>query len=280
VISSEFRDEIGYWSEVKLEIIKRYAAAYSRILNAQAKLSHFYIDAFAGGGIHLSKTSGEFVPGSPTNALLVKPPFKGYFFIDMDSNKVESLQELVGRRSDVTVLGGDCNQLLLTKVFPEVTFEKYRRALCVLDPYGLHLKWEVLFQAGQMRSVEVFLNFPIMDMNRNVLCKDVEAVDERQKLRMDAFWGDRTWEKAAYDTKRDFFGYPEKMRNEDVVRAFQKRLKEVAGFTYVPNPIPMCNRTNAVVYYLFFASYNDTGRKIVEHIFGMFRDKKVSQDGR
>jgi hypothetical protein len=27
-------DEIGYWSEVKLEIIKKYAAAYSTILAA------------------------------------------------------------------------------------------------------------------------------------------------------------------------------------------------------------------------------------------------------
>ena len=28
-------DEIGYWSELKLEIIKKYAAAYSKILAAQ-----------------------------------------------------------------------------------------------------------------------------------------------------------------------------------------------------------------------------------------------------
>ena len=28
-------DEIGYWSEVKLDIIREYAAAYSRILSSQ-----------------------------------------------------------------------------------------------------------------------------------------------------------------------------------------------------------------------------------------------------
>ena len=70
-------DEIGYWSEIKLDIIKDYAAAYSRILSGQKKpsLYHIYIDAFAGAGVHISKRTVEFFPGSPFNALMVKPPF-------------------------------------------------------------------------------------------------------------------------------------------------------------------------------------------------------------
>ena len=47
-------DEIGYWSEIKLDIIKDYAAAYSRILSSQKKPNfyHIYIDAFA-GAVHV-----------------------------------------------------------------------------------------------------------------------------------------------------------------------------------------------------------------------------------
>jgi hypothetical protein len=42
-------DEVGYWSELKLEIIRKYAVAYSTILTAQSRrLEHHYIDAFAG----------------------------------------------------------------------------------------------------------------------------------------------------------------------------------------------------------------------------------------
>lgn|SRR5574337_1505532 len=87
-------DQIGYWSEVKLDIIKEYAAAYSKILGAQRRpsLYHIYIDAFAGAGIHISRTSGEFVPGSPVNALLVQPPFRQYYFIDLDRKKVAALE--------------------------------------------------------------------------------------------------------------------------------------------------------------------------------------------
>ena len=50
-------DEIGYGSELKLEIIRKYAAAYSKILQAQRSISrHVYIDGFAGAGQHISKT--------------------------------------------------------------------------------------------------------------------------------------------------------------------------------------------------------------------------------
>ena len=69
-MNEQVYDKIGYWSEIKLDIIRDYAKAYSGILHAQRSLMHMYIDAFAGGGLHISKTSGGYVPGSPQNALL------------------------------------------------------------------------------------------------------------------------------------------------------------------------------------------------------------------
>ena len=109
-------DQIGYWSEIKLDIIREYAAAYSRILSAQTRLRHVYIDAFAGSGIHLSRTTREFVPGSPLNALHVSPPFKEYHLIDIHSKKVKNLRELAGSRDDVFIYEGDCNHVLIEKV--------------------------------------------------------------------------------------------------------------------------------------------------------------------
>jgi len=47
----------------------------------------------------------------------------------------------------------------------------------------------------------------------------------------------------------------------------------VAGFKYVPEPIPMRNSSGAVVYYLFFASHNQTADKIVRDIFKKYRSK-------
>ena len=58
--------------------------------------------------------------------------------------------------------------------------EQYKRGLCVLDPYGLNLNWEVMKTAGQMKSIDMFLNFMVMDMNRNVLWKDPKKVSAAQ----------------------------------------------------------------------------------------------------
>jgi three-Cys-motif partner protein len=90
--------EIGTWSEAKLDIVAKYGKAYSTILNKQPSLSHAYIDAFAGAGTHVSKTTGKFVMGSSLNALALKPPFEEHYFIDVDSVKVGALREAVGER--------------------------------------------------------------------------------------------------------------------------------------------------------------------------------------
>src|SRR5688572_30530350 len=125
-MSDEFAfDRIGYWSEIKLEILREYASAYSRILAAQRRLHHVYIDGFAGAGEHHTQETNEIVPGSPGRALQITPAFREFFFIDMNGDKVENLRRLVGEREDVHIYRGDCNQVLLTDVFPRVRWEDF-----------------------------------------------------------------------------------------------------------------------------------------------------------
>ncbi|MGH9690039.1 MAG: three-Cys-motif partner protein TcmP [Candidatus Acidiferrales bacterium] len=271
-------DEIGVWSELKLEILKKYAAAYSTILSAQTKaaLFHVYIDAFAGAGKHFSKATQEFVPGSPLNALAVQPQFREFHLIDIEPEKIDNLRELIGPRRDVFIYQGDCNEILLKNVFPHVRYDQYRRGLCVLDPYGLHLDWKVISTAGQMKSLDMFLNFPVQDMNRNVFWKDPQGVDEAQIRRMNLFWGDESWRNVVYETKWNLFKVPEKEPNEVIAEAFRLRLKELAGFERVPEPLAMENSKGAILYYLFFASQNRTAEKIAREIFAQYR-KRGSQ---
>jgi three-Cys-motif partner protein len=259
---------------VKLAIVRDYAAAYSRILAKQRGLEHFYIDAFAGAGVHASRSTGDLVPGSPTVALQTRPPFTGYHFIDLNRGSLDTLRGLVLSGTAgapdldrVRFYNADCNDVLLSTILPQVRYDDYRRALCLLDPYGLDLDWAVVQEAGQMKSVELFVNFPIQDMNRNVLRRDTSKVAEGQADRLTRFWGDSSWKEAAYSTTGNFFGYEEKRTNADVVGAYRDRLMTVAGFEYVPEPMPMRNGKGAVVYYLFFASQNATGRHIVGDIF-------------
>ncbi len=269
---SDGLDEIGYWTEIKLQILREYASAYATILRRQSSIRHYaYIDGFAGAGTHVSKATGLEVEGSPAIALSLD--FSHYHFVDMRGTRAARLRKLAGERANVSVYQGDCNRILLDDVFPTCRYEDYRRALCLLDPYGLNPDWEVVQTVGQMRSIEIFLNFMIMDANMNVLWTSPDRVSESQLKRMDAFWGDRSWQDAAYRRTRGLFGdIPEKTSNESVIAAYQKRLREVAGFQYVPEPIPMRNTLGAVVYYLFFASHNQTGDRIARQIFRKYRD--------
>lgn len=267
-------DEIGYWSEVKLDIVRKYAQAYSTILAKKEKLSHVYIDGFAGPGIQIAKSSGAFIPGSPLNALGIKPEFDDYYLVDLDGDKTDNLRKLVGDRSNVHILQGNCNEILLNEILPRVRYKDFRRGLCLLDPYGLHLNWEVIETAGKMGTIDLFLNFPIMDMNRNALWRYPDRVPASGIERMTAFWGDESWRDVVYREERTLFGYqPVKVHNKDVAEAFRNRLRERAKFKYVPQPMPMRNSVGVVVYYLFFASQKSVASKIVKDIFSKYEKR-------
>ncbi len=271
-------DEIGRWSEVKLNILKRYAVEYSKILSSQRNPSffHVYIDAFAGTGYHLSKTTGEMVLGSPLNALQVRPPFREYHLIDLDGDKIDGLNERIGKRRDVFLYKGNCNQVLLQEVFPKVQRQDFKdggfkRGLCLLDPYKLTLNWEVIREAGSMKSLDIFINFPIHDINRTVLHHDPDGASPANIARLSAFWGDESWRDVAYEKSEGLFGtMEEKVSNQRFAEAFRDRLKKIAGFKRVPEPLPMRNSKGSTIYYLFFASHKDTAEHIVTYIFDNF----------
>ena len=266
-------DEIGYWSELKLEIVGKYGAAYARILGA-TRFKKFYIDGFSGGGVHISRQTGQQIEGSPARALRISPPFDRYYFIDINPQKTRYLQKLCDGRSDVSIHTGDCNAYLTTQLLPTIQYGDYKRALCLLDPYGLDLDWEVMLQAGQSKAIDMFLNFPVMDMNRNAIWRGPENARKDGIERMNRFWGDESWREAAYaeSDQGNFFGRElVKQDNAAIVKAFQKRLKTVAGFEFVPDPLPMRNSNNAVVYYLFFASQAPVAKKIITDIFKKYR---------
>jgi three-Cys-motif partner protein len=271
-------DEIGIWSEVKLAIIKEYASAYSTIMEAQRRtripsLRWLYIDAYAGPGCHLSKTSGEVVDGSPLIALKTIPPFFEYHFIDTERRRAEQLRKLAGDRPDVFVYSEDCNTVLLRDVFPRAKYADYQRALCLLDPYNINLAWEVIEAAGKARSVEIFMNLMIMDINRNAMRRNPDKSIQSKVDQLTRLWGDESWKDAGYDTW-NLFREPEKVSNEEFAETFRQRLEKKAGFLYVPKPMPMKTKSNSTIYYLFFASQKPAAAHIVNDIFDKYRKKQ------
>lgn len=268
------RDEIGPWSEQKIEIVRKYAQAYCRILKAQGRFETIYIDAFAGAGVARSKTTGEDILGSALQVLSVQPPFDEYHLVDLDGEKIDELRRRVQDRPNVHTYHADCNEVLCRTILPSVRYEDYRRAFCLLDPYGLHLDWEVFHSAGQMKTVEILVNFSVMDLNMNCGLKNPHGITTAQALRLTRFWGDESWRDVVHTThlpQPNLFGEPEKAPNEAIAEAFRERLRRAAGFKYVAPPLPMHNSRGAPVYYLVFASPNPNGEKIARQVFERYR---------
>jgi host factor-I protein len=83
-------DKLGEWSERKIAIVSKYAAAYANILVGQ-RLKHFYIDGFAGGPIALRKETGEQIATTARRILEIEPAFAGYHLVDADAGKVAAM---------------------------------------------------------------------------------------------------------------------------------------------------------------------------------------------
>jgi three-Cys-motif partner protein len=216
------------------------------------------------------------VEGSPLIALNTNPPFHEYHFIDSDTGRAAELRKESGDRKDVFTYSEDCNTVLLRDVFPRADYGQYKRALCLLDPYNIDLKWEVIEAAGKSKSVEIFMNFMIMDVNRNAMRKNPDKSVASKVAQMTRLWGDDSWLDAGYDQVPTLFEdtRPVKVSNERFAEAFRQRLIEQAGFKFVPKPMPMKTKTNSVIYYLYFASQKEAGKDIVTDIFDTYRAKQ------
>ncbi|MES0337189.1 MAG: three-Cys-motif partner protein TcmP [Candidatus Magnetobacterium sp. LHC-1] len=263
-------DEIGFWSEIKLDIIKKYASAYTVIMNKQDWCRGFvYIDAFAGAGKHIRKRTGEMVSGSPLNALEVDPPFTEYHFIDLDNERANVWKDIGKENPNVHAYYGDCNEILVNKIFPTLPYKSCKRALCILDPYGLHLKWETIKFAAKLKTVDIFINFPIMDINRNILFEDLSKAKPENIERMNDSWGGEDWKSLLYEEQDTLFGETKQIKKDNykvLVEEYCKKLKQV-GFSDVAKPLLMRNQNNGPLYYLCFASQKTVAETIIKDIF-------------
>lgn len=271
-------DVVGEWTELKLMILHKYASAYTKILE-KSTLRHAYIDGFAGAGQHRSKTDPErVIPGSPSVVLDLEHRFDEYHFIDLQQTRTAELQAIADHAhppANVTVHNGDCNAILGADLVPRFTYDRYWRALCLLDPYNLNPEWKTMLAIGKARSIEIFLNFMVMDANMNVLVHDEDKRRPGQEDRMNRFWGDGSWRDAAYREPEQggLFGAldPIRTKNDALVNAYCERLRSVAGFKHVVEPLPMKNSIGRVVYYLVFAGPNETGARIARDVMKKHR---------
>ena len=96
-------------------------------------------------------------------------------------------------------------------------------------------------------------------MNRGALHK-AGVFNESEATWMTRFWGDGSWEDAAYRRDGLFTNVAFKVDDDAFVRTFCERLKNVAGFLGTATPIPM-KFEGKTLYYLILAGNHATAIK-------------------
>jgi three-Cys-motif partner protein len=267
-------DTIGPWSRDKLNLLGKYLQAYVTIFrNQEWCQGYYYIDAFAGSGKFRLRDADaqEYIDGSPFVALRLDPAFSGYFFVEISSRRAERLQELVRTYPDrqVRIFQGDSNKILVDEIIPNIRYADFKRGFIFLDPFGMQVEWQTVEKIAEARSLEIFLNFPLMALNRSVLKSRFDDLSEKDIERMNRFWGSDRWMEEIYSEQKNLFDEIEWEKTvskaRELANIFKGRLEEV--FDCVSEALVMRNSKNAPLYCLFYAGHNATGRKITNDIF-------------
>lgn len=159
--------------------------------------------------------------------------------------------------------------MIAEEITPYIRYERYNRGLIFLDPFGMDVEWSTIEEVAKTRALEIFMNFPVMALNRTVLRNDPNTLTEEQIQRMNRFWGSTEWRDDVYEEVRTLFGTIELKSHPTtgsrLGRLFKKRLETL--FPHVTHPLVMTNSRNAPLYCLIFAGHKPVGAKIVRDTF-------------
>lgn len=176
----------GDWTQEKLERVRKYLQAYTRIMSKRSYLQFAYVDAFAGTGYRTLKHDEEenellfpdlageepqsFLEGSARIALQVKPRFHKYIFVEKHLGRFAQLAQLRDEfpalAKDIILVNADANTYLQDELCaPQKNWKKHR-AVLFLDPYGMQVEWQTLEAIASTKAIDLWMLFPIGAVNR------------------------------------------------------------------------------------------------------------------
>jgi three-Cys-motif partner protein len=211
----------GEWSESKLDCVERYTQAYLRVMQNQTWCELHYIDAFAGRGKQVVKssasTTGEFLEhesffgddseradaetflrGSALRALdasrAADRPFDHFTLIDAHRPSCEELRSAIDTgfpemHGLVDILCDDANSALARHV--DSIDWSTARALVFLDPYGLEVSWECIEGLANTGACDVWYLFPLGGVIR-MMAKN-GRIPDAWCMRLDLLFGTHAW---------------------------------------------------------------------------------------
>lgn len=264
----------GAWTEIKLDILKKYLNFYTTALKNK-KFELLYIDAFAGSGsrtevIPKSPLLGETerkitYDGSAKIALEIEPHFDRYLFIDNNKERYNELKKLRNLFPDtyIRVTEDDANTVIQDMCQRPIWHTNQYRGVVFLDPYGNHVEWKTLEAISSTESFDVWFLFPISGVYRQA-SHDIEKLEPYKKDSLNKMFGTNTWEEAFYKNtvQKDLFGThetKERIKVEEIEKWIKSRLEKC--FPYVSKPLPLPQQ-GAQLFSLFFCVSNPSPKAL------------------
>lgn len=162
----------GYWTGLKLILVKYYVKPYLDILAGGQGKKVAYVDLFSGPGLNLIGDRKVPVPGSPMIPLVInqsKYAFSSYIFSDTNSACTDALKRRMATLEKVdgstTILNEDANEVV--KKLPEL-LDGVDHALVFIDPEGMELSWSSLCSLVNNLQCDLIINFPSTGIARNL----------------------------------------------------------------------------------------------------------------
>jgi len=284
----------GHWTTEKLEILRKYLIAYSRIMNRQH--FHFaYIDAFAGTGYYkkgieegdsmqlsllpIDEKESNFLEGSARIALEVKPEFERYIFIEKNEDRFRELEKLKtefpDKKDRIILINEEANSYLNNLC--KKSWKKHR-AVMFLDPFGMQIKWKTLEIIAKTKAIDLWFLFPLGQAVNRLLRRNGSIIEANRK-RLNEIFGAEDWFDKFYETcyEKDLLegGQIRIRKNADfevISSYFVERLDTIFE-KVVKSPKPLLNSKGIPLFLLCFAAGNKKGAatavKIAENILRM-----------
>jgi three-Cys-motif partner protein len=154
-------------SREKAHIIRRYAEMVGTGMRRAWGGRLWWVDLHAGPAQLFEDDSGEYLSGSPKDALMIKYPFQGYVFVEYDEQCAHALAQRVSAYPNTHVIAGDANS---SEVHDQIAALVPRTALVVIyaDPEDLDdfdFK-TVRYFTERYPHVDWLINFPVSSAAR------------------------------------------------------------------------------------------------------------------
>lgn len=240
---------LGPWAIEKLHYLKQYCEIFSTGMKNIWK-HRIFIDLFSGPGICVIENTGTEENGSPLIALNCKTPFTHYFFVDKNSDFIETLKNRTeAYHNIIDFINKDCNDAIddIGRKLPDTN----ALVFTFIDPFNFEIEFNTLIKLTEKRLMDLLITFHISNLKRSIHIPSIT---------MKRFFPPLDWDELYKECCGSY-----RIHERILLDKYEEGLKTI-GYSYFDDCIFTHNIKHAPLYHLLFASKNKKGKEFFSKI--------------